>query len=188
MAPRAGSQQKDVTSAQRKPLCQKLGTEIVNIIVGEEKKKFVLHKNLICTSSPVFERMFNGSFKEGKAQTAKLPDDDVESFALFQGWLYNETIEHSNITEGDGNFTGQMVKLFLFTEKYDIVRLEDKTMDTLLAGKNNNIIPSLAWITKGYKNTRKGSVLRLYLSRAWVWVTMTSEEAAAWKNEGLAKA
>ncbi|EDN97951.1 predicted protein [Sclerotinia sclerotiorum 1980 UF-70] len=36
-----------------------LGNEVVAIVVGKEKRKFVLHKQLLCYSVPYFRRTFS---------------------------------------------------------------------------------------------------------------------------------
>ncbi len=52
----------------------------VEFFVGEEKKRHILPKLLICHYSPVFERAFNGPFAEGTTQSMNLPEDTVQDF------------------------------------------------------------------------------------------------------------
>jgi len=51
-------------------------------------QKFVVHKELICHSSPFFDRAFNGSFLEGQTQEMKLEDVEASRFGIFVHWLY----------------------------------------------------------------------------------------------------
>lgn len=70
--------------------CSSLGLDLVTIEVGKEegKKKFVVHKDLLCASSPFFKNAFEGVWKEAQDGVIPLPDATVEVFTAFIEWLY----------------------------------------------------------------------------------------------------
>jgi BTB/POZ domain len=61
---------------------------MVTIFVGAKRKKFVLHKMLVCREAPYFDKAFNGSFEEAKTQECYLPDDESFTFELFVSYIY----------------------------------------------------------------------------------------------------
>ena len=60
---------------------------MVTIIVGAKKKKFVLHKKLVCREAPYFDKMFNGNFKEAKTQECRLQEKQAFTFELFVSYI-----------------------------------------------------------------------------------------------------
>src|SRR2546423_14932335 len=61
---------------------------MITIMVGAEKKKFVLHKKLVCREAPYFDRMFNGNLKEAKTQKCCLQEEEPSTFKLFVSYIY----------------------------------------------------------------------------------------------------
>ena len=61
---------------------------MITIVVGAEKKKFVLHKELVCREAPYFDRMFNGNLKEAKTQKCSLQEEEPSTFELFVSYIY----------------------------------------------------------------------------------------------------
>jgi len=41
-----------------------MGTEMVDLYIGPEKRHFRAHKKLLCSKVPYFEKMFKGQFLE----------------------------------------------------------------------------------------------------------------------------
>jgi hypothetical protein len=62
---------------------------MVTIIVGAEKKKFLLHKKLVCREAPYFDRIFNGNFEEAKTQDYCLREEEAFAFEVFVFYIYN---------------------------------------------------------------------------------------------------
>ncbi|EPE31712.1 POZ [Glarea lozoyensis ATCC 20868] len=57
-----------------------LGTEMLNIYVGKEKRHFRVHKKILCQKIEYFDQMFNGKFCEALKSTASFPENDPVSF------------------------------------------------------------------------------------------------------------
>jgi hypothetical protein len=56
--------------------------EIVTIFIGPEKKRYSIHKDIICYHSGYFRAAFNGSWKESD-EGVTLEDIKVEVFNIF---------------------------------------------------------------------------------------------------------
>lgn len=61
-------------------------------MVGDEKKTFRVHENLVRASSPFFEKALNGPWKEASERTVALPLDTSEAVEIYVYWLYYRTI------------------------------------------------------------------------------------------------
>jgi len=76
-----------------------LGGPQVTIIVGKERKEFVLPKALLCHHSKYFDRCFNGQFLQAYSQKVELIEDDSQAFSLLVKWIYiSHTIRGFNLT------------------------------------------------------------------------------------------
>ncbi|KAJ8069701.1 hypothetical protein OCU04_000126 [Sclerotinia nivalis] len=77
-----------MTSSKFSNLGIALGHELVTVTVGKEKRKFVLHRQLLCDSVPYFRSAFSaGGFKESQESSMDMPEDEPEAFELFINWL-----------------------------------------------------------------------------------------------------
>ena len=72
------------------------GIEAVTITVGNTKQ-FLIHKNLLCTTSCYFKAALTGHFKESLTNQLKLKDQDPDAFELFYGYLYNSRLSDSHL-------------------------------------------------------------------------------------------
>jgi hypothetical protein len=65
---------------------------MVDIYVGAERRKWTIHKKLICTRVPYFEKAFQGSFQEATDQSICLTEEDPAGFEVFLSWLYTGSL------------------------------------------------------------------------------------------------
>ncbi|TGO85245.1 hypothetical protein BPOR_0416g00050 [Botrytis porri] len=111
-------------------LGKSLGYELVTIIVGKEKRKFAVHKQLICESVTYFRGAFSaGGFKESQDCSMDIPEDDPGVFEYFMHWLYRGTVPEAKILE---NFD-QLLGVYIFAEKLCVNELANKAIDALQA-------------------------------------------------------
>ena len=61
--------------------------DVVNVLVGENEEKFVVHKKVICKTSKFFEAACRGTWREATSKTVRLPTIDPTSFGVHVGWL-----------------------------------------------------------------------------------------------------
>jgi hypothetical protein len=69
-----------------------LGFEVVDIYVGPERQRYVVHKKLLTSQSEYFDKAFNGSFKEADENSIHLKEEDPAALALLVGWLYGRGV------------------------------------------------------------------------------------------------
>jgi len=59
----------------------------------------MLHRGLICSHSPYFQKAFQGNFRESEEKVIYLPDVTISTLRIFQHWLYSQVaraeLEHS---------------------------------------------------------------------------------------------
>ena len=65
-----------------------MGTEVVSIYVGEERKRFVVHKDLLTSQSEYFDKALNGNFKEAEENAIYFKEDDPVAIGFLVTWLY----------------------------------------------------------------------------------------------------
>ncbi|CZT00567.1 uncharacterized protein RCO7_03012 [Rhynchosporium graminicola] len=175
----------DKIVAQNASFKEQFGSEIVKISVDRKSKKqeFHIHKNLLCQKAPVFDRMFSSNFAEGQKGEAELPEDDPQAFDAFAAWLYCDAVA-TLVNENEG-VDRRYIQLFIFAEKYGIIRLADNTMDAFL--KNQTIIktrPGPESSAMAYEGTYVGSKLRLYVARCWAYAVL-QQETEVWTSASL---
>ena len=61
----------------------------MDILVGNQRKKYVLHKDMLCHSSAYFAAALNSNFEEAVKQTVVLPEADPTTFSMFSHWVYS---------------------------------------------------------------------------------------------------
>ena len=98
---------------------------MVDIYIGSKRKKWTVHKDLICSKSPFFEKAFSGSFREGINSSIYLNEDHPCGFELLVHWLYRGHLPEviSGKMESGGNplepsFTFKLVEFFIQAEKF----------------------------------------------------------------------
>jgi hypothetical protein len=67
---------------------------MITIYIGpvEEKRKYILCKNLLCHVSPFFKVAFQEMYEEGKEQIWNMDGDKAEDLELLIQWLYTDKI------------------------------------------------------------------------------------------------
>ncbi|KIW28642.1 uncharacterized protein PV07_08286 [Cladophialophora immunda] len=64
-------------------------SEIVTVHVGPKRKRFHLHRDLICQRSPFMEKCLQKNrFDEGYKNELYLPEDDPKAFSIVVEWIY----------------------------------------------------------------------------------------------------
>ncbi|TVY89016.1 hypothetical protein LAWI1_G007186 [Lachnellula willkommii] len=146
-----------------------LGTDIVTIHVGPERKAFAIHKNLICNRSDFFSKAFNGPFKEGIDGTMHLPEDDAQAFSALVVWMYSGQLppfpnaKFAEDITGSSDYIFSLMPLFHLSEKLCLNAVTNILMDTIqdLHLKHSREFSSVA-LKDIYAMTHQGSKLRTY--------------------------
>ncbi|TVY15019.1 hypothetical protein LARI1_G006903 [Lachnellula arida] len=175
------------------PFNKRMGTEMVNIYVGEgdDKEHFHVHKELLCNKIPYFEKMFKGGFQEATTNEARFSEDNPESFGLLLGWVYEGSLPPLKIApkEGEENFnlSWNCAKLYALCDKLCIPELMDQVMDAYLQRhRDNHTTPSESSMEHIYSIMGSGSFLRRYIAYTCAFVIPSGIEDE-WKIEELAE-
>ncbi|CZR61814.1 uncharacterized protein PAC_11711 [Phialocephala subalpina] len=91
--------------------------KFVTIHVGSSTEPFTIHKNIITHYSPFFSTAFNGQYFEGKTQSMKFEDGDIDilTFGTFVNWLYTQRAQNSS---GDPLNLIEYAKLYTLFERF----------------------------------------------------------------------
>jgi hypothetical protein len=149
-----------------------LGEDIVILYVGAKRKKYQVHKKLLCDRSSFFQNAFSSdsNFKEATEGIMYLPEDDPATFDRIINWLYRDQLPVC-VERVEGrhpiSFHRSLIDMFLFAEKYCINVLANRAMDQMQdVHLKENIIPNIEDIKHVYYNSHEKSKLRLYVAAA----------------------
>ena len=145
---------------------------MVDIYIGDERKKFRLHRDLLCERSEFFKASFEGHSKEAETQELALPEDSVESFELLIGLLYGAPL--MKITSKDDLST--YLNLIILAKKLCLEHLQNETMDHVLRFYRT-YLPEVSadTIRSIYGNTSAGDPLRRLVIRCAAWTAFSNE-------------
>jgi hypothetical protein len=145
-----------------------MGTEMVDLYVGDKEKHFRVHKKLLCSKVPYFDNMFNGSFAESQTDTAKFPEDGPIAFDILQGWLYTGRLRKALIRHSNGDVTSSWCpcEVYSLAEKLCLPSLMNELMDQWVGcDQEHCVLPVLEIIARAYIHTSANSEPRRYVSR-----------------------
>ena len=106
----------------------------VDVYVGPRKKHYLLPKLLLCYYSPfflIFEKCFNGPFKEGQTQKLELPEDRVEFFEIMIEFMLHGKVENvGSIHEFNLNSTAtedknEFIEFIKYNDKYGLGEISE---------------------------------------------------------------
>ena len=148
---------------------------MVDIYVGAERKKYHLHRDLLCERSEFFKASFMRSFKEAATEEMALPEDDVVSFELFVGWLYGGSL----ISISSDDELPAFVNLVILAQKLCLEQLQNKTMDRILIiYRTSSRKVAAQTIRSIYENTSASDQLRSLIIRCASWTAVSNETSS----------
>lgn len=102
---------------------------MVNISVGPKRKKYHVHKDLLCNRSEYFRAMFQGGYKETQTKEVFLVDEEASVMELFVTWIYGTTLRGpANVNENSA-----YLGLLVLSEKFLIEQLHNECIDLIRA-------------------------------------------------------
>ncbi|EDN97948.1 predicted protein [Sclerotinia sclerotiorum 1980 UF-70] len=138
--------------------------EKVTLYVGSKRKKYIVHKRILCDQSEFFNAGFNGGFKEATEGEMYLPEDDPTAVANLIEYLYRGSLPRCREDGG----SDKVRNLYYLAEKIGISSLMDKLMDLMavpriqqtghLVGYGSDTIKEI------YDHTHEESKLRLFVT------------------------
>ncbi|CAG8954342.1 hypothetical protein HYFRA_00005966 [Hymenoscyphus fraxineus] len=166
----------------------KLGTEMVDIYVGPEKKLFRIHKKPLCERIPHFKRTFEGEFKEADEGVSILEDVNADAFDK----LIDMVVYHGNIKSlgAESAMAYDPVELYVLADRYLVPNVCDRIMDRLIERHQRcKELPSVEFAKSVYTKTPHGCKLREYCLLAMKFVYCPKAKLAgyeaSWPIEAL---
>ena len=142
----------------------------VDIYVGKERKRWTLHRNLLCHHSSYFETELEGHEvpKQEDVRKLELLDDDPKGFELLVKWLYQGQLEDSALfTEEDKyNYAVACHKLYMLCDKFDMIQLKNLAMDQYRSNLHAaELVPDAEEINEIYRAAPRGSPFRTLMTK-----------------------
>jgi hypothetical protein len=115
-------------------LDRELGSEVVQLVVGSERRLFPVHKKRLCSVSKLFDKVFNSSFAEAANGRIDLPTDTPETVSVFVTWLYGDHVRDMPIDDNNPGALDLYIDLYLFADAKRCEKLKNELMDTIRWG------------------------------------------------------
>ncbi|POS86212.1 hypothetical protein EPUL_001948 [Erysiphe pulchra] len=162
----------NATSQDDRLICDDMGSDIVQILVGREKRLFTIHKDLLLATGDAFVKAFDPKKNTKGRITMSSKSPDVVK--LFIDFIYTRNVPAvTSIMSESSKFRRirNLCQLFVFTEELDLLpiirnQIFDKIQDGfLLLGK----LPDTSLISSIYRNTSVTSHLRKFVAACLVY-------------------
>jgi hypothetical protein len=102
-------------------------SEIVTVYVGHKRKRFFLHRELICQRSPFMEKCLKKDrFDEGYKNELYLPEDDPKAFSIIVEWIYRNKLPARNDPTFD---LADLSASYCMADKFAMEELQNNIMD-----------------------------------------------------------
>ncbi|KAK6004509.1 hypothetical protein QM012_008371 [Aureobasidium pullulans] len=142
----------------------------IDFYVGEERRHWSLHRNLLCHHSPYFESEFltSKTSKSSSRSELELPDQDPAGFELLVKWLYQGTLDDmSDMTdEKKYEYSVACHKLYLLCNKFDLPILRNESIDRYRQGLlEAQLVPDAEEINEIYRSSPVGSPFRKLMAQ-----------------------
>jgi hypothetical protein len=131
---------------------------IASLNVGTPETPFDVHLELLCDSSPYFNRLFNDRFARVPPATVRLPDYDPGTFTEFLNWVYRGTIFQNQLHPP----LIELFRLWVLADKFEVPELQNLVVTHCkkkLDYQKNGVVATNT-INYVYNNTVPGSPLR----------------------------
>lgn len=139
----------------------------MDIYVGESKRHWCLHRNLLCHHSTYFKDHVPEDGKK-KGGTLELPDDDPKAFELLVKWLYQGKIEDVSDmpTDKKWDYAYACQKLYVLCNKLNLPQLKNFAIDQFRKGCfEAGLVPGPEEMKPIYDQTPPSSPFRKLVSR-----------------------
>lgn len=73
---------------------------MITVLAGEEETPFLIHREKICSCSPVVRNACTGSWIEARERTVWLPHIPSEFFDIYAEWVYAHSVSNLDFRFG----------------------------------------------------------------------------------------
>jgi hypothetical protein len=147
-----------------------LSGPMIDIYVGEAKRHWSIHRNLLCHHSERLETELEGDGKGSKRKdTLELVDYDPVGFELLVKWLYQGKLDDvSDLVDANQKYDYAVSchKLYLLCDRLDMPQLKNIAMDQYRKGLHQaELVPDADEIDDIYRKSPAGSPFRKLMTR-----------------------
>ncbi|KAF7931560.1 uncharacterized protein EAE98_004296 [Botrytis deweyae] len=180
MDPKSEAKSDPESTPKSHPFLSNIGIETVDLYVGPNRTHYRVHKNILCTKIPYFNKMFNGGFSEASNNSAEFPEDFSESFDVLLEWAYSQyhpLRPLNRVSPGSVSTNWNTINFYLLMDKLCIPDLMNEAMDLMRQfDKDNDFLPSInhgIWV---YRRSLPGSKIRLYVLNSLLYAFSLNQE------------
>lgn len=141
---------------------------------GVERESYNIHRSLLRSSSPVFEAMINGPFREGKQNVIRLPDDSSNAFAVFAHWLYSGELPEESEDDSGASLLQVHLEAFVFGDKYGLLTFKQMNYKRVLVVLKGYFWPPVEFIELLYSYYGVTSKIQNYFVDHFTYVVSNS--------------
>lgn len=144
-----GSMALDIIAYCKNPTCY--DTEVICSDGTTNASRFMLSAR-----SQVFQAMLDGSFKEGKSNSVRIPDLDLSTVEELMKFIHSDSCP---ILDGDKMDVNEVLSLFLAADRYAITSLVNRCVEWSLKVMNADNVLDIMAVANSVEDTPGGSRL-----------------------------
>ncbi|KAJ4357030.1 hypothetical protein N0V95_002836 [Ascochyta clinopodiicola] len=152
-----------------------LSGPMIDVYVGDERRRWTLHRTLLCHHSAQLEAELEGGHDSGNddhdardaPDALELPNHDPAGFELLVKWLYQGKLDDvSDLADATQKYEHAVHchALYLLCHRFDMAQLKNVAMDQFRKGLHEaELVPDPDEIDDMYRKTPAGSPFRRLL-------------------------
>lgn len=112
-------------------------TNHVEVLVGKEKKSFMVHKDVICARSSFFEAACSARWTRSPQKPIELLEESVKHFDIYLNIVYNSTVdaalpEEEGLTSEDPEIVSRLVATYILADKLGDIEAANIIIDEII--------------------------------------------------------
>ncbi|KAL8675133.1 MAG: hypothetical protein Q9168_000504 [Polycauliona sp. 1 TL-2023] len=157
------------------PPARSLFQTILTITVGEEKRPFLVHREVLCAVSPFFAAALNPSydFRESRSSTFNLSSARPVDFEYLVQWIYTRTLTHEEVAAPHPAYF-RLIRLWILADELQVEGCKNAIIDFMaMTADASNSVPTpddtVTVFNNGENGVREGSGLRNLVVDLFAW-------------------
>ncbi|KAL8766414.1 MAG: hypothetical protein Q9209_006790 [Squamulea sp. 1 TL-2023] len=157
------------------PPARSLFKTILTITVGEEKRPFLVHREVLCSVSPFFAAALNPSydFRESRSSTLHLPSARPVDFEYLVQWIYTRTLTHEEVAAPHPAYF-RLIRLWILADELQVEGCKNAIVDFIAkTADESNSVPTpddtVTVFGGGEGGVREGAGLRGLVVDLFAW-------------------
>ncbi|GAM84647.1 hypothetical protein ANO11243_026460 [Dothideomycetidae sp. 11243] len=163
----------NIADFKAKDFSELISGPTVDVFVGSSKRRWTLHRNLLCHHSSFFEAELMGSEvpkvkRMSEQQKLELLGEDPAGFELFVKWLYQGRLDDTSELSDEEKYDYAVAchKLYRLCERLDMPELKNLSIDQYRTSLfEAQLVPDADEINEIYKMSSPGSPFRALMTK-----------------------